>query len=122
MCQGGNDPGTLFSVNHAQMQKLFGKRVRSIRKKAKLTLERAAERADLSGNYWGEVERSKKVPSLDTIVAMATALEVPAHVLLKTEREDDAKNLRKRIELMLDGCTREQLELIHRIMNAVIEP
>jgi len=122
MCQGLFPLGTVVRGNHVEYRKLFGKRVRTIRKRAKLTLEVAAERANLSGNYWGEVERSQKVPSLDTIVAMAKALGVPAHILLKLDREDDAKNLRKRIDAMLDRCSREQLELASRIMHAVIEP
>jgi transcriptional regulator with XRE-family HTH domain len=95
--------------------------VRKLRKAAKLTLETAAERAQLSGNYWGEVERSTKVPSLDTMVAMAKALDVPIDVLLHLDREEDEKNLRKTMEALLDGCTSEQLELAHRVVKAVLE-
>ncbi len=103
-------------------KKLFGKRVRRLRKAARLTLEQAAERAQLTGNYWGEVERCKKVPSLDTIVAMGKALNVPAHVLLLLESEEDEKNLRKRMEILLDKCSPEQLELVHRVTKSIVEP
>ncbi len=103
-------------------KKLFGKRVRRLRKAARLTLEQAAEKAQLTGNYWGEVERCKKVPSLDTIVAMAKALSVPAHVLLLLEREEDERNLRKRMEILLHKCSTEQLELVHRVTKAIVEP
>lgn len=103
-------------------KKLFGRRVRRLRKEANLTLEKAAERAQLTSNYWGEVERSKKVPSLDTIAAMAKALRIPVHVLLYLDREEDEKNLRKRIEGLLDSCSRDQLELVHRVAKAIVEP
>jgi transcriptional regulator with XRE-family HTH domain len=103
-------------------RKSFGRRVRTLRKTAKLTLEMAAEKAQLTGNYWGEVERSKKVPSLDTIVAMARALRVPAHVLLALEREEDERSLRKRIETLLDGCDRKRLDLVYRVAKAIVEP
>jgi transcriptional regulator with XRE-family HTH domain len=89
---------------------------------AKLTLENAAEKAHLSANYWGEVERSKKVPSLDTIFAMAKALSIPPHLLLCLDREEDQHSLRRRVDSLLDECTHEQIELVHRIVHAVLEP
>ena len=75
-------------------QALFAKRVRKLRKAAKLSLEKAAERADITGNFWGDVERCKKVPSLDTIVAMAKGLNVAPSTLLMLEREEDPRDLR----------------------------
>lgn len=103
-------------------RKLFGRRVRRLRKAAGLSLEDAAERAGLSSNYWGEVERSRKVPSLDTVVAMAKALDVPLPVIVKLDREEDARNLRASINALLDRSTREQMELIHRLAKSVLEP
>ena len=102
--------------------KLFAKRLRRLRKERKLTLEGAAERADLSGNYWGDVERAKKVPSLDTIMAMAKALAVPAPVLLALERAEEGKDLRKRLEAIVSRCSRDQLDLICRVAAVIAEP
>jgi transcriptional regulator with XRE-family HTH domain len=101
---------------------LFAKRVRKLRKAARLSLERAAERGDITGNYWGDVERAKKVPSLDTILAMAKGLGVAPSTLLMLEREEEAPDIRKRVESLLDKCTPQQLELVHRIAKVVIEP
>jgi transcriptional regulator with XRE-family HTH domain len=101
---------------------LFAKRVRRLRKAAKLSLERAAERGDITGNYWGDVERTKKVPSLDTIVAMAKGIGVAPSTLLLLEREEDGPDIRKRIEALLNRCTPQQLELVHRITKVVLEP
>jgi len=82
----------------------------------------AAERADLSGNYWGDVERGKKVPSLDTIMGMAKALGVPASLLLAVERAEDGKDLRKRLDTILNRCDRDQLDLICRVAAVICEP
>jgi transcriptional regulator with XRE-family HTH domain len=101
---------------------LFAKRVRKLRKAARLSLEKAAERGDITGNYWGDVERTKKVPSLDTIVAMAKGIGVAPSTLLLLEREEDGPDIRKRIEALLNRCTPQQLELIHRITKVVVEP
>ncbi len=101
---------------------LFAKRVRKLRKAAKLSLEKAAERADITGNFWGDVERCKKVPSLDTIVAMAKGLNVAPSTLLMLEREEDPRDLRRRIESLLDKYDAQQLELVHRIAKVLLEP
>lgn len=101
---------------------MFAKRVRKLRKAARLSLEKAAERGDITGNYWGDVERTKKVPSLDTIVAMAKGIGVSPSTLLLLEKEEDAADIRKRIEALLNRCTPQQLELIHRLAKVVVEP
>jgi len=75
-----------------------------------------------TGNFWGDVERSKKVPSLDTIVAMAKGLGVSPSTLLLLEREEDPRDLRKHIDSLLDNTSPQQLELLHRIIKTIVEP
>ena len=100
----------------------FAKRVRKLRRSARLSLEKAAERGDITANYWGDVERGKKVPSLDTIVAMAKGLSVSPRILMSLEREEDERDLRRRIESLLNQSTPQQLELIHRLARVLVEP
>ena len=100
----------------------FAQRVRKLRKAAKISLEIAAERGNITGNFWGDVERSKKVPSLDTIVAMAKGLGVSPSTLLLLEREEDPRDIKKHIESLLNKATPQQTELLHRIIKAVVEP
>jgi transcriptional regulator with XRE-family HTH domain len=100
----------------------FAKRVRRLRKNAKLSLEKAAERGDITANFWGDVERGKKVPSLDTIVAMAKGLSLSPRILLSLDREEDKRELRKRIESLLDRSSPQQLELIQRVVSVLVEP
>lgn len=102
-------------------RELFARRVRKLRKAAKISLETAAERGNITGNFWGDVERSKKVPSLDTIVAMAEGLGVSPSTLLLLEREEDPRDIKKRIDALLDKATPQQIELLHRIIRTVIE-
>ena len=100
---------------------LFAQRVRKLRKAAKLSLEKAAERGNITGNFWGDVERARKVPSLDTIVAMARGLGVSPSTLLLLEREEDPRDIRKRMDSLLDKCTPQELELIQRIASVILE-
>lgn len=57
---------------------LVGRRVREIRKAAKLTQERLAEKAGLSVEYISRIERGVAQPSFKTLEAMADALNVTA--------------------------------------------
>ena len=101
---------------------LFAQRVRKLRKAAKLSLENAAERGNITGNFWGDVERGNKVPSLDTIVAMAKGLALPPSTLLFLEREEDPRDMRKRVDSLLTKCNPQQLEMVHRIIKVLLEP
>ena len=112
----------VVQVARVKHRTLFAQRIRRLRKAAKLSLEQAAERGNITGNFWGDVERGKKVPSLDTIVAMAKGLGLQPSALLLLEREEDPRDIRKRIDTLLKTCTPQQLELVHRISKLVIEP
>ena len=65
--------------------KHFGREVRRLRKARRLTIEQLAERAELSTNYLGAVERGEKNPSLSTIVGIAQGLAVAPGALLMSQ-------------------------------------
>ena len=54
----------------------LGEAIRTFRKKANLTQERLAERADLNYKYLGEVERGEKTISVEALYRIAKALDV----------------------------------------------
>lgn len=60
------------------MKELFGQRLREQRLKQNLTLEQLAEKANLSPNYVGMVERGLKEPGLATILSISA--EVRCHI------------------------------------------
>jgi transcriptional regulator with XRE-family HTH domain len=95
-------------------RRLFAKRLRRLRKTAKLSLDKAGEKGGLSGKYWGEVERAEKSPTLEKVSDMARALDVPLHSLVQLEREEDEeKPLRKRIDNILDKSSVHQLKRLY---------
>jgi transcriptional regulator with XRE-family HTH domain len=60
----------------------FGKHVRELRLKCKLSQEKLAELADLHRNYLGVLERGRQNPSLLIILKLARALDVkPAKLI-----------------------------------------
>lgn len=103
--------------------KLFGKRVRAIRKAARITQEDAAERAKIHPKYLGEIERGEKRPSFDAIVAIADALGTPVAALFQFEyAELNEKALRRKIDALLSGASPQQLQVAYRLLRAVLEP
>jgi transcriptional regulator with XRE-family HTH domain len=103
--------------------KLFGRRVRAIRRTAQITQEDAAERAHLNPKYLGEIERGEKRPSFEAILALSSALNVsPATFFHFDKEERNEKALRKKIEALLQKSDPEQLQKVHRLLKALLEP
>lgn len=102
--------------------KLFGQRLQTVRKAAKLTQEQAAERAGVTPNFLGYIERGKKQPSLNLVFSLAKALNVSVESLFRFERlERDEAVLRKRICALVERAKPEQLHLTYSFLKYVIE-
>ena len=65
------------------LPKRFGKAVREARIDSKLTQMALAEKADLTLNYVGEVERGEKLASIETAARLASALGMTMAELMK---------------------------------------
>ena len=103
--------------------KLFGKRLRTVRRAAKLTQEEVAEKASLNAKYLGQIERGEKHPSFEAVMSLSRALKVSPEILFQVDHdESDEKVLRRRIDGLLRNCTVEQLRQLHRVMKVLVEP
>ncbi len=60
----------------------LGQQIRKQRKAKKYTLEHLAELLGVSTTFIGQIERAKGVPSLETLVKIANALEISTDSLL----------------------------------------
>lgn len=60
----------------------IGQNIRKYRLEKKMRQDILAERAGLSVNYIGMVERGEKMPSLKTFICIVNALEVSADMVL----------------------------------------
>jgi len=59
-----------------KLYKILGEKIRTERKKVRLSQEKLAEKADLNRNYIGEIERAEKKITLETLWKIAKALGV----------------------------------------------
>ena len=94
----------------------MGKRMKYKRQTKNMNQEDIAKKVQISPSYYGNIERGNRVPSVDTLVAIANALEVGTDFLLadslaavnpqRTEQETRVltRFLRDRVEeLKYDG-------------------
>lgn len=63
--------------------KAIGERIRIARSEHCISQRELAEAIGCTAQYISTIEQGEKVPSLETFVAIATALKVPADVLLQ---------------------------------------
>ena len=66
-----------------KLYRIVGEAIRTERKKAKLSQEKLAERADLNRNYIGEIERAEKKITLETLWKIARALNLRVRDLIR---------------------------------------
>ena len=65
----------------------LGKRIRMKRVAKKLSQQEVAKAINISVTFYGNIERGKRVPSLDTFVAIANYLQARTDVLLMDSLE-----------------------------------
>lgn len=61
----------------------LGAAIRELRLEAAMSQMKLAEKADLTLNYVGEVERGEKLASVDTVIRLGRALGISGSELLK---------------------------------------
>lgn len=63
-------------VSSQKLYRIVGETIRVERKRAGLSQEELAEKADLNRNYIGEIERAEKKITLETLQRIAKALKL----------------------------------------------
>lgn len=91
----------------------LGRRIKDLRKKRGLTLERLAEAANLDVKYLGDIERGKGNPTIKTLHKLATPLSVKAYQILDFDHEVLGKGaIQKRLKQVLTKCDEKELRLV----------
>ncbi|MBI1923317.1 helix-turn-helix domain-containing protein [Candidatus Poribacteria bacterium] len=67
----------------------LGEKIRKLRKSARLTQEKLAEKADLSAYYIGQIERGEALPSLVVLQEIAKAFGLTLSQLLDFPSEQE---------------------------------
>ena len=81
--------------------KAVSERIKIARKERYMTQQELAEAVGCTPQYISAVESATKIPTLETFVAIAAALRVPADVLLQDVLPDWWENWEKEIDRVL---------------------
>lgn len=99
----------------------IGKNIRKCRTDKKMRQEDLAERAGLSTNYIGMVERGEKIPALETFINILNALGVSADMVL-TEVLDVGYTVKNSmLGEKLSKLNREDREKIYDVIEVMLK-
>ena len=105
-----------------EILKVFGKRVRALRRAKDMTQEQLAERAGLSLQSVGEIERGRGNPTLVNIERLSAALEEDLASLFDL---DDVGMTREQVQKelleLLAGASEEQVRAILTMARVLIQ-
>ncbi|MGN1112176.1 MAG: helix-turn-helix domain-containing protein [Acutalibacteraceae bacterium] len=99
----------------------IGRNIREYRLAKKLRQEDLAEKAGLSANYIGMVERGEKTPSLETFIALINVLEVSADVILADVLSNGYTVKNSLLNEKLSTLPAEEREKIYEIIDVFIK-
>lgn len=73
---------------------MIGQRIKEFRVQKKMSLSELAERADIAKSYLSSIERNiQSNPSIQVLEKISSVLDVPVHVLLHGETEQNRSEL-----------------------------
>jgi len=79
------------------MKYQFGEKIRSVRERRSLTLREVAEKAGVSESLVSQIERNRVSPAIETLLALADALDIDLEYLFADMKRDRTlKVLRKK--------------------------
>ena len=115
-------PGCFFGLP-AEIMELtsIGKNIRKFRHARSLRLEDLAEKAGLSVNYVGALERGEKFPSLGSFILIANALEVSADLLLTDVLTAGYTVKESLLAEKLDGLSITQRNQVYTVLDALLQ-
>ena len=93
---------------------MLGQRIRACRKSKKYTLEQLAEKLDVSTTFIGQIERATGKPSLETLVKIASVLEVSTDELLFEDIGEKAGNSHflKKVDELTASFTQKEKNIV----------
>lgn len=106
----------------ARIRVIVGDRVRSLRKKVGLTQAQLAERARLSEEAIGGIERGRFSPTVETLQKISGVLGVDLYELFLPERKKQGSTFEERLMRIIGSLrsrTPEELELAEDLLTTI---
>lgn len=101
--------------------KHFGKRLRQIRTEKNISISTLAEKVGVLDTYIPQLERGKKLPSFDTLICIANALEVTVDELVCDYVNADSTTVANNISKKIQHLNPNQKRYIEDIIDKLAE-
>lgn len=99
----------------------IGKNIRKYRLMKKLRQEDLAEKAGLTANYIGMVERGEKIPSLETFIKILNTLGVSADMVLSDVLDNGYTIKNSMLNEKLEKLAPEDRTRIYEVIDTMIK-
>ena len=102
----------------------IAQKVRNLRRRAKLTQAELAEKAGLSEETIGAIERRKYSPSVETLQSIAGVFHLELHQLFVSDRKKQASEFEDKLAAivgMVRGRDIKDLELAEQLLRLVFK-
>ena len=102
-------------------QEKIGLFIAKCRREKNMTQEDLAEKAGLTTNYIGMVERGEKIPSLETFIKILNALGVSADMVLSEVLDTGYTVKNSMLNEKLEKLTPEDRDRIYEVLDTLIK-
>ena len=105
--------------NGDALKSLLGQNIKRFRVNAGYSIEKMAEKADISVPFLGAIERGEKWPSPNTLAGIAQGLEVNSYDLLKPEgtASQDITKITKKLIKDMSALVNQSLKMINSVVQ-----
>lgn len=102
--------------------KVFGRNIRNLRLRKKLTQEQVAEIAGIHPKYLGEVERGEKSPTALVVYKISKAIGASVSEILSDKGHPTmSDDLLKEVERLFEGKEKKDIQKALRILEVFFE-
>lgn len=99
---------------------LFARRMKNLRTKRNLTMEKLAELCDLTPNHIAKLEAAKSNPSFLSLSKIATALNVEIKELFNFDELQDENYIKDEFNKLIKYSSPEHIKLLYKIHKDII--
>lgn len=107
-------------MDENQVKKLFGKRIKELRKEKNMTQEKLSELIFMDPQHYCKMENGNHFPSLKNIIKLAEVLEVNIQDLFSFKYTEEEKFIQK-IKYNINKLTKEELKFTYTMINSLLE-
>ncbi len=101
-------------------QKLFGKRIKELRKQKNLTQEQLSEMLGVFQKQIGNIETGTTFTTMANLEKLADILDVEVQDLFAFNHHKSKEELLNEISELLNICPEEKLPMVYRVIKDII--